>query len=125
MSLPHVPEIFVGFRLRFCVLAILIETGTKSSKNCEQQKGRPQMPRPPSIFASSRTPICRSSMRARNTPAKSRTSSRKSTRPSDVKKKMILLPSKLLSTRTSFMSSPRSAIFFWQTSKALFSRVLL
>jgi len=42
-----------------------------------------------------------------------------------VKKKMILLPSKLLSTRTSFMSSPRSAIFFWQTSKAFFSRVLL
>ena len=53
------------------------------------------MPRPPSILASSRTPICRSSMRARNTPARSFTSSRKSTRPSAVKKNRILLPSKL------------------------------
>ena len=32
MSRPHVPEIFVGLRLRFCVLAILMETGWKSSQ---------------------------------------------------------------------------------------------
>ena len=73
--------------------------------NWEQQKGRPQMPSPPIILASSRTPICRSSMRARNTLARSFTSSRQSTRPSAVKKNRILLPSKLHSTRTSFISS--------------------
>lgn len=33
-----------------------------------------------------------------------------------------LAPSKLHSTRTSFMSSPRSAIFRWQMPKASFSR---
>ena len=80
------------------------------------------MPRPPSIFASSRTPICRSSIRARNTLARSFTSSRKSTRPSAVKKKMILLPSKLHSTLTSFISSLWAAIFFSQMAKASLSR---
>ena len=79
------PEIFVGFRLRFWVLAILMETGMNPSRNWAQQKGRPQMPRPPIILASSRTPICLSSIRARKTEARSRTSSRKSTRPSAVK----------------------------------------
>lgn len=44
MSLPQVPEIFVGFRLRFCVLAILMETGWKSSRNSLQQKGLPHTP---------------------------------------------------------------------------------
>ena len=112
----------MGFRLRFWVFAILMETGIKPSKNCEQQKGRPQMPSPPIIFASSRTPICRSSIRARNTLARSRTSSRKSTRPSAVKKKMILLPSKLQLTFTSFISSLWSAIFFSQMSNASLSR---
>ena len=104
MSRPQVPEILVGFRLRFWVLAILMDTGMNSSRNWLQHRGRPQMPMPPSILASSRTPICRSSMRARNTLARSRTSSRKSTRPSAVKKKMILLPSKPHSTLTSFIS---------------------
>ena len=85
MSLPHVPEIFVGFRLRFCVLAILMETGWKSSRNSLQQKGLPHTPSPPTILALSRTPICRSSMRVRKTEARSLTSSRKSTRPSAVK----------------------------------------
>ena len=97
----------------------------KSSIKEAQQKGLPQMPRPPSILASSRTPIWRSSMRERNTPARSFTNSRKSTRPSAVKKKRILLPSKLHSTRTSFISSLWAAIFFWQISKASFSRVWL
>ena len=83
------------------------------------------MPRPPSILASSRTPICRSSILARNTLARSFTSSRKSTRPSAVKKKMILLPSKLHSTFTSFISSPWAAIFFSQMPKASFSRFRL
>ena len=83
------------------------------------------MPMPPSIFASSRTPICLSSMRLRKVPARSFTSSRKSTRPSAVKKNMVLFPSKLHSTSTSFISSPCSAIFFWQIAKASFSRFLL
>ena len=121
MSRPQVPEIFVGFRDRFWVLAILMDTGIKSSKNWLQQNGLPQMPRPPSILASSRTPICRSSMRAWKAEARSFTSSRKSTRPSAVKKNRILLPSKEHSTRTSFMSSPCWAIFFWHTAKASFS----
>lgn len=51
----------------------------------EQHNGLPQLPIPPSIFASSRTPIWRSSIRVRNTAARSLTSSRKSIRPSAVK----------------------------------------
>ena len=85
MSLPHRPEIFDGFSDRFCSFAILMDTGWKSPRNAPQQMGRPQEPRPPSIFASSRTPIWRSSMRILNTLARSFTSSRKSTRPLAVK----------------------------------------
>ena len=66
MSLPHKPEIFVGLSDRFCSFAILIETGWKSCKNALQQTTLPQEPSPPSILASSRTPICLSSMRVRN-----------------------------------------------------------
>jgi len=83
------------------------------------------MPIPPSILASSLTPICRSSMRLRNTPARSFTRSRKSTLPSAVKKNVVLLPSKLHSTSTSFISRPCSRIFFSQMPKASFSRFLL
>ena len=39
MSLPQVPEIFVGLRLRFCVFAILMETGWKSSKELLAAEG--------------------------------------------------------------------------------------
>ena len=111
----------MGFNDRFWVLAILMDTGWNSSKNWAQQKGRPQMPRPPSIRASSRTPICRSSMRAWMVPARSLTKARKSTRPSEVKKNRTLFPSKLYSASTSFMSSPCWAIFSWQMAKAFFS----
>ena len=114
----------MGLRDRFCVLAILMETGWNSSRNWEQQKGFPQMPSPPSSLASSRTPICRSSMRVCRALARSFTRARKSTRPSEVKKKRILLPSKLYSALTSFMSRPCSAIFCWQMAKARFSRSL-
>ena len=81
------------------------------------QKGLPQMPRPPSSLASSLTPICRSSMRVCSAPARSFTRARKSTRPSDVKKNTTLLPSKLYSAPTSFISRPWSAIFCWQMDK--------
>ena len=120
----------MGFRDKFWVLAILMDTGWNSSKNWAQQKGLPQMPRPPSIRASSRTPICLSSMRARKMPARSFTKARKSTRPSAVKKKIILEPSKLYSTLTSFISKPCCSICFWaifmvRPSLALFSSTCL
>ena len=85
MSLPQIPEIFVGFKERFCSFAMRMDTGSNSPRNIEQHKGLPQQPMPPMSFASSRTPICRSSMRVRNTEARSLTSSRKSMRPSAVK----------------------------------------
>ena len=66
--------------------------GHKSSRNWARRRAAAG-PRPPSILASSRTPICRSSMRAR-TDARSFTSSRKSTRPSAVKKNKNLVPLK-------------------------------
>ena len=47
-----------------------MDTGWKSSRNWLQQYGRPQMPMPPIIFASSLTPIWRSSIRLRKMPAK-------------------------------------------------------
>ena len=50
---------------RFCSLAILIETGMNSRRKELQHSSRPQMPRPPTMRASSRTPICRSSIRMR------------------------------------------------------------
>ena len=112
----------MGFRDRFWVFAILMDTGWNSLRNWEQQKGLPQMPKPPSIRASSRTPICRSSILARKMPARSFTNARKSTRPSEVKKKMILPPSKLYSTCTSFMSSPWRSTSCWQIRRASFSR---
>ena len=115
------PEILVGFRERFWVLAILMDTGWNSRRKELQQKGRPQMPKPPNILASSRMPICRSSMRVWKTAARLFTRPRKSTRPSEVKKKRILVPSKLHSTLTNFISSSCSRIFSWQTRKAYFS----
>ena len=81
----------------------------------------PHTPSPPTILALSRTPICRSSMRVRKADARSLTSSRKSTRPSAVKKNRILLPSNAHSAETSCMSSLCERIFCWQTSKAFFS----
>ena len=62
-----------------------METGVKSLKNVRQQIGRPHGPIPPSIFASSRTPIWRSSMRVLKMLARLLTSMRKSTRPLAVK----------------------------------------
>ena len=82
---PQTPEIFVGFRERFCSFAILMETCPKSVRHRAQQRALPQLPMPPTSFASSRIPICLSSMRVRKTDARSFTSSRKSTLPSDVK----------------------------------------
>ena len=63
----------------------LIDTGANSDKYVWQQSGLPQIPIPPRIFVSSRTPICLNSILVRNTLARSFTSSRKSIRPSAVK----------------------------------------
>ena len=49
------------------------------------EERRPQTPKPPIVLVSSRTPICRSSIRVRKTEAKSFTRSRKSILPSAVK----------------------------------------
>src|SRR6185312_1188878 len=82
---PQRPDSFEGFRLKSCCLAILIETGSNDVRNVVQHSGRPHVPYPPIILASSRTPICRISIRVLNSAASSFTSSRKSTRPSAVK----------------------------------------
>ena len=82
MSLPQVPEIFEGLSERFCCLAILIETGWKSESHLLQHRGLPHMPIPPSILASSLTPICLSSILFLKCPARSFASSLKSTLPS-------------------------------------------
>ena len=79
------PEIFVGFKLRFWSFAIFIDTGENSLKNVEQQVGLPQQPSPPTNFAWSRTPICLSSILVLKIEARSLTNSLKSTLPSAVK----------------------------------------
>ncbi len=71
MRREQLPEIFVGFKESPCSFAILIDTGWKSSRKDAQHSGRPHTPSPPTILALSRTPICRNSMRMRNTDAKS------------------------------------------------------
>ena len=71
----------------------------------EQQYSRPQRPTPPSRAASSRTPICRSSMRVRKALASSRTRARKSTRCSAVKKTVSLCRSHCHSASLTFISS--------------------
>ena len=56
-GLPQTPDIFVGFRDRFCSFAILIDTAANSVRYVLQHNGRPQIPIPPRIFVSSLTPI--------------------------------------------------------------------
>ena len=121
MSLPQTPEILVGFRDSPWFLAILMETGAKSPRKVAQQRGLPQEPMPDTCLASSLTPTCRSSMRVWKTAASSFTSSRKSTLPSEVKKKTILFLSKVYSARRSFIGTLNFSIFFRQISKADFS----
>ena len=101
-----------------------IDTGVKSPKKFEQHKGRPQAPIPFSTLASSRTPTWRNSMRVLNIVAKSLTSSRKSIRPSAVKKNIILFISNVYSTLISFIGNLRFSIFSRQISKAFSSRSL-
>ena len=77
----------MGLSGKSCCLAILIDTGLNSVSQVVQHNIRPQRPTPPKSLASSRTPICRSSMRDLKERARSWTSFRKSTRFSAAKKK--------------------------------------
>ena len=65
--------------------AISVVTGLNFVIHVVQHFWMPQTPHPPKRFASSRAPICRSSIRVRNSEAKSLTRFRKSTRFSAVK----------------------------------------
>ena len=92
----HVAEPFATGVLSFLVditkrqvkeyeVYILYGVRPLTPKNVEQHIGLPQGPSPPSILASSLTPICLSSIRVLNIVARSFTSSLKSTLPSAVK----------------------------------------
>ena len=85
MSRPHAPEICDGLSDSRWSFATCRFTGRSSGSHDAEQYSRPQRPMPPSRLASSRTPICFSSMRVRKADARSRTSVRKSTRFSAVK----------------------------------------
>ena len=85
ISLPHIPEMVVGVRGRFCSLAILMDTGANSGKVFEQHKLCPHIPRPPTSLASSLEPTCLSSILVLNMDARSLTRLLKSTLVSAVK----------------------------------------
>src|SRR5690606_34651062 len=82
---PQHPEIWAGLSDSRWSFASWRLTGLSSRGDVEQQSSRPHRPTPPSSAASSRTPTCRNSIRVRKVRARSRTSSRKSTRRSAVK----------------------------------------
>jgi hypothetical protein len=44
MRRPHIPEILEGLRLRFCSLAMRMETGANSLRKLEQQRFLPHGP---------------------------------------------------------------------------------
>ena len=82
MSRPHAPEILDELRGRSCSFAMRIETGSKRLPKRVQHSSWPQWPKPPTMAASSRTPIWRMSTRSCSSRERSRTSWRKSTRSS-------------------------------------------
>src|SRR6266850_287395 len=92
--------------------------GSNWRSQVAQQSSRPHVPTPPIRPASSRTPIWRSSIRVRKMDARSLTRSRKSTRFSAVKKKVMRFPSNWYSTSTSFMSTSRWTIRSFAVSYA-------
>jgi len=94
------PLIAVGFTEQFWVLAMRTFTGRKCVIHVLQHSGRPQIPRPPMIPASSRTPICLSSTRQPNVPASSPAMERKSIRSRDANTTISTLWSKLYRTLT-------------------------
>ena len=77
-----------------------------------QQTSLPQGAIPPKIFVSSRIPTCLNSILIWKVAAKSLTSSRKSTLPSDVKFITTFDWSRLSSALVTFKSSPSSSLNF-------------
>ena len=57
MRRPHSPEIFWGFSESPCSLAMRMDTGQNSPPSRLQHSSWPQCPMPPTMRASSRTPI--------------------------------------------------------------------
>src|ERR1700738_4827908 len=65
MRRPHAPEICEGLSDNLWSLATPRLTGRSSGSHDAEQYCRPQRPMPSNLLASSRTPICLSSMRVR------------------------------------------------------------
>ena len=105
-----------------CVLAIFTEIGSNFRRCEEQQSCRPQGPMPSITLVVSRAPIWRISMRARNSRARSRTSSRKSTRSSELKYTVTRRSVPDISTSTTFIGIDRARASRWALSTARVSR---
>ena len=98
-----------------------MEIGTNSDRKLAQHNWRPHRPNPPQILASSRAPTWRNSTRTLKRPASSRTSSRKSTRSAELKKKVMCPPSRLNSAESSFIGRPMRVIILAHSTRASFS----
>src|SRR5712664_1838282 len=86
LSRPQLPRSRLSVSGMSWAFAIFTEIGSNLRRCDEQQSWRPQGPMPSSSLVVSRAPICRISIRAWNSRARSRTRSRKSTRSSELKK---------------------------------------
>jgi hypothetical protein len=105
LSRPHCPASFAGLSERPCAFTIFTDTAWNSFSHDEQQSSRPHTPTPPATRASSRAPICFTSMRVPIAVPSSRARSRSSTLSSAAMKTVVRPPSKLVSTFTSFTGS--------------------
>ncbi|EIA29479.1 Cysteinyl-tRNA synthetase [Candidatus Arthromitus sp. SFB-5] len=85
INLPHIPDILLGFNDNSCSFAIFIDTDVKSPRKVEQHNVLPQVPIPPTLLASSLTPICLNSILTLKIEARILTKSLKSTLPSAIK----------------------------------------
>jgi hypothetical protein len=111
MRRPHIPETFLGLRVRPWSLTMRMATGSKSLRKVEQQSSRPQLPMPPMMPAPLRALIWFiSTRRPRRSRARVRlrTRLRKSMRPSALKKQTIKERSRARSAVMNFMSRLRS-----------------
>ena len=104
------------------VFAIFTEIGSNFLSQEEQQSWRPHGPIPSITLVVSRAPIWRISMRARNSRARSRTSSLKSTRSSALNRTVTRRPSGWMSTSTTFRWRLFCRARSWQVTTARLSR---
>ena len=112
----------MGLRLRFWVLAILMDTGWMSSQKLPAAEGtaaHAQAADHLGLVPDADLPELDAGAEHRGQILDQLPGS--PPRPSAVKKNRILLPSKAHSADTSCMSRPWAWIFCWQTSKARFS----